>query len=512
MARDEVQGSAVTVLRDCDPFPAGLPLIVQVEFTSRCNLRCRMCPLTTGTSSSSAAPGPMTDVVFDEVLQIARRCRQVLLAGYGEPLTNPQCIPMMRALEAEKITMGMATNGIAVTRDVARTLVELEHLTLINVSIDSPDPDVYREVRGGSVHRALRGLRNLMAVIDDPGRVMVSSVALCATLPSLVAFPALLAELGVRRYSLQAVVDYNDYSRQESLLDRVDMAEHLREIEAACAAYGIDLELSGPDRSRAELRDANSARERFYGFGEWDERFTRQCHVPWEVPFIDKDGRVFACCFAAASNERQLGQVGPQTFDDVWTGVEFRRFRRDIVDGRSTPDICRRCTVAPLGDHLFQTWAASVVSGFVTHSAAARATVSISIRNDGARSWTAADRVRVGTAAPRDSRSPFEHRAWLKPDRPATFLEATVPPGGIATFEFPVMTRRGVRTSEFELVAEDQCWIPNTRFEITVRGRRHLVSLRPLLIGLRQRQGLVARTCKRAVPRSVHRHLAKLAR
>src|SRR5437016_4669763 len=85
--------SSVMTHGDSDPLRPGLPMAVQVEFTSRCNLRCRMCPLTTGTSSSSGAPGPMTDVVFDELLAIARRCGRVVLAGYGEPLTNPQCLP-----------------------------------------------------------------------------------------------------------------------------------------------------------------------------------------------------------------------------------------------------------------------------------------------------------------------------------------------------------------------------------------------------------------------------------
>lgn len=471
-----------------------------------------MCPLTTGTSSSSFQPGPMHDVVFDEVLRIARRCGTVVLAGYGEPLTNPQCLPMLRALDAERIKVGMATNGIALTPEVARQLVELEHLTMINISIDSPDPDVYRDVRGGSVNRALRGLRNLMAVIDDPHRVTVSSVAMRTNLASLVAFPTVLAQLGVRRFILQAVVDYNDYSQQESLLDHAEMAGLLQQIEAACIAHGIELELSGPDRSHADLLDSMGARERFYGFGEWDERFTRLCHVPWEIPFVDKDGVVFACCFAASANERPLGRIGPETFDEVWTGAPFRQFRADIVDGRSTPGICRRCTVAPLGRHLFKTWVATVISGHVSAPRKGAATVSISVRNDGDRSWTAADCVRVGSAGPRDSESPFAHPGWLSPNRPATFTEETVPRGAVATFTFPIAAPRGVRTATFEILADGTCWMANTSFAITVAGRRRLVPLRPLLVALHRRRGRVSRTCKRAVPPSVRRRLAHLAR
>src|SRR5690606_35607048 len=152
--------------------------------------------------------GAMSDAVFDEVLRMARRCRRVALAGYGEPLTSPSCLARLRALDAEGIVVHMATNGLALSRSVAEELTALRHLATINVSIDSPDPDVYRAVRGGNVERAMQGLRNLMAVIDDPERVCVSSVAMRATLPSLRAFPGLLAELGVRRYSIQGVVDY----------------------------------------------------------------------------------------------------------------------------------------------------------------------------------------------------------------------------------------------------------------------------------------------------------------
>src|SRR4029079_6876540 len=128
---------------------------LQVEFTSKCNLRCRMCPLTTKTSSSSAAPGPMFDAVFDEVLAVARSCRRVIVAGYGEALTNPQCLPMLRALDAERTDMSLATNGLALSPTAARALTEIRHLSMINVSIDSPDPDIYRAVRRGNVDRAL---------------------------------------------------------------------------------------------------------------------------------------------------------------------------------------------------------------------------------------------------------------------------------------------------------------------------------------------------------------------
>ncbi len=466
-------GARVRMLGGVDHFSPHAPIALQVEFTSRCNLRCRMCPLTTNTSSTSASPGPIFDAVFEEVLAVARRCRRVIVAGYGEALTNPRCLPMLRALDAEGIDMSIATNGLAVSRSVARALTEIRHLSMINVSIDSPDPDVYRTVRRGNVGRALGGLRNLMAEIDRPERVMVSSVAMRDTLASLVRFPAMLAELGVRRYAVQSVVDYNDYAIGQRLLDHPEMRGLLEAVENECNAHGVQFDLSVPERSRADFEDPAYARERYYGADEWDPAVTRQCLVPWEIPFVDKDGRVFACCNAASANERPLGRIGERTLDEIWTGVEFRRFREDIVDGATAPDICRRCTVAPLGSHLFATWGAGLVS--VDCAAAAwYPRVTVVVRNTGSRVWTPADKVRIGVARPRDAPSRLAGPGWLAANRVTTFVEAEVPPGAVATFVFRVRRPSGVTTEEFAVVADGACWLPSTHFTVTVRGRPRL--------------------------------------
>jgi MoaA/NifB/PqqE/SkfB family radical SAM enzyme len=279
----------------------------------------------------------MTEIVFDELLQIARRCRAVILAGYGEPLTSSQCLPMLRALDAEGIDVAMATNGLLLAPETARQLVSIRHLSMINVSLDSPDPVVYRHVRGGNVERAVDGIRNLMAVVDDPRRVVVSAVAMRSTLPTLDGLPDLLFDLGVQRFSLQSVMDYTPYAEAERLLDHAALAPHVDRIERRCRELGIELEVTVPERLNDDMHDAATARDGFYGNGDWDETRTRVCHVPWQVPFVDKDGRVFACCFAASANERPFGRLGPQTFDELWVDAPARAFRRDLVHGSTTP-------------------------------------------------------------------------------------------------------------------------------------------------------------------------------
>jgi radical SAM protein with 4Fe4S-binding SPASM domain len=497
--------ASVRIEVEDDPYPPELPIALQVEFTSHCNLRCRMCPLTTGSSSSSGARGAMTEVVFDELLQIARRCRAVILAGYGEPLTSSQCLPMLRALDAEGIDVAMATNGLLLSPETARQLVSIRHLSMINVSLDSPDPVVYRHVRGGNVERAIDGIRNLMAVVDDPRRVVVSAVAMRSTVPTLDGLPDLLFDLGVQRFSLQSVMDYTPYAEAERLLDHATLAPHVDRIERRCRELGIELEVTVPERLNDDMHDAATARDGFYGTGDWDETRTRVCHVPWQVPFVDKDGRVFACCFAASANERPFGRLGAQTFDELWVDAPARAFRRDLVHGTTTPDVCRRCTVAPLGVHAFAQWAATLVSATVERRGR-EAIVCVRARNDGDVTWRSEDSVRLGNVQPRDVPSRLAHREWLSPIRAATFVESAVAPGEIATFRFPVTVPVVPHDETFQLVSDGHCWIPATTAVVQLPGRRR--TCRELVIAVSRRSnGRVASAARRHVPDLLKRRL-----
>ena len=180
-------------------------------------------------------------------------------------------------------------------------------------------------------------------------------------------------------------------------------------------------------------------------------------------------------------DERRLGQLGLQTFDEIWHGEAFQAFRRDLLDGTTTPGICRICTITPLGPHPFPAWAASLVPGSIQVTRGRGAAVRIQIRNEGTRTWTRGDLVRIGTHAPRDGVSALEHHTWLAPTRAATFDEDVIEPGGIATFRFLTNAPPdGVATGAFQVVVDGVRWLPNTQFTVTTRAERPMVRRRAI--------------------------------
>jgi radical SAM protein with 4Fe4S-binding SPASM domain len=441
-----------------------LPYALQIEITSNCNLRCKMCPLSTTGTLSSITPGHIHEVVWDELLPMARSVGNVMIAGFGEPLVHKGCLPLLRQLDAEGIAISIVTNGMAITPKTAAELSAIRGLYHINVSIDSPDPAAYQAIRGADVSKALAGLRNLMEAIDNRERVSVSSVVTAENIATLPGFPPILAELGVRYYVLQELINYVDES---SDLDPIQLSEFPRYIEAIrarCAETGVIFQSTIPERLHLALHDNERLHDSFYDDSFLSADQARQCNLPWEIPYIDKDGLVYPCCYAATQGTAILGDLKREPMAEVWAGAEYQRFRAGILDGRTTPEICRTCTAVPVGPHNLRLYAAELLLDQSSLAGPGPRRV-LGARNTGTRPWRREDMVRVGTSSPRDHASPLYHESWMAANRVATHREERVPPGGTATFVFEVREGAGAAGS-FQLVAEGTCWLPNTRFTV----------------------------------------------
>ncbi len=422
-----------------------------------------MCPLTTGRTPSSAQPGPISDQLWEKVVPFARQAGHANIGGYGEPLLNPRCLDYLRELDREGIHTTLTTNGTLVTPAIASGLATLSHLDSVNVSIDSPDPSVYKAIRGGLVEKALTGVGHLASALK-PSQITVSSVMMRTNIESLVAFPILLAALGVRTYVLQGLVDYTPGLEPEQTRWRDGLVADVARLRDACEGAGLNLVFELPERVAAEMHDPADLLRAPSEERRPSETDTKQCFAPWDVPVIDKDGRIFPCCYALSNATAIMGDLNDASASDIWQGERFEAFRAGIVDGRTMPDVCRSCTVVPTGPHPLRLYSVRLLPAHSTLEG--RVEMCLALQNAGTSTWTANDKILIGTANPRDGHSAYAHPTWIGRNRICSFAEAAVPPGGTATFHFQITPSEHVAEESFQIVVEHQCWVPGTRFEI----------------------------------------------
>jgi|GEM_PF-1630307 len=474
-----------------------LPAFLQVEITSHCNLKCFMCPLTDGLTASSAGLGHMPDPIWAKILPLAQRAGQVFIAGFGEPFAHPRCTDLLRQLDERNVSTCLVTNGTLLTPRLCAELDAIRHLFQINVSVDSLDPETYRSIRRGDLNRVLTGLRNLMAAVAEPSRVSVSCVATTRNLPSLADFPARLEEMGVRTLVIQSLTPYSADIEQEHLCGGESVAQHLAAIESAASKHHVNLDFTLRARLDLEADDPGKATSLYLGAIPADSDLTRQCALPWEAPFIDKDGRVFPCCLASSHTDAQLGDLRQETLEGVWAGERYRAFRASMLRGNRLAEVCRTCSAVPAGRHPFLDYSAEVCPDESVLSAQKR--LRLVVRNTGAKRWSREDQVHLGTAGPHDRPSSLHHPEWLSPNRVGTFQETAVAPGEKATFVFRV--RPSAEIQDFQLVVEGRCWLPSTRVHVgPVRSWTE-----PGLVAWRQLRGTLGKVRRRW--RSLHRRL-----
>lgn len=120
---------------------ASYRIAVNVEWTSKCNARCAMCP-----RSMITDPQVMDLATFQQVLSrlSSDRAFRVIVAGYGEPTTHPQFDDFVEATRGHRLRFDMATNGSRLDEGRLRRMDGL--FTTLMISFSSTDPDVYRTV------------------------------------------------------------------------------------------------------------------------------------------------------------------------------------------------------------------------------------------------------------------------------------------------------------------------------------------------------------------------------
>jgi radical SAM protein with 4Fe4S-binding SPASM domain len=443
-----------------------VPLYLQVEITSRCNLKCRMCPLTLGNTITSAEEGNLDDASWDDIKRYATQVGHVLISGYGEPMTSVRFLPMLQELDALGVQTSFSTNAIG-AEHIAAQLGELRKLVTANVSIDSPDPKIYRDIRGGDLARVFRGLEALVAALGN--RVSVSSVAMASNLASLRAFPELLARFGVRTYAIQPMVEWDPQLESEHLHTRGWEQNVITEIRTACDARGITLIVA--PKTEMEITSPDSMLIQFHTARVRQLRETKPCIIPFESIYIDSKANVFPCCHSAG--ESVLGNLHDAPLEQIVNGPSMRKFQEDLLDAATTPQVCRACNVVPLGPHPFRTYRAQIVE--LTGSGDSYRLVA---QNLGTVPWDAEREIRVSATQPRDRVSVYSHPSWINGGRVAKAREMVVKPGDFASFEWQITPKQAAEPEWFQLLVEYHAWLPDTFFRLP----DHCRSTEPALI------------------------------
>jgi len=255
---------------------------VGLELTSKCNLRCGMCPLPVLRRPYEDMAWPLVERAEREIHGLGLKLKW--LHEMGEPLLYSRLDDAIRLFPEASVS----TNGLVLTEEVGAKLLA-SPLKRLRICVDSINRDVYPQLRtGGDFDRLVELTRSFLdQAKGHPLRIEIQKMR--------------------SRLTLDETVD--DFRK---LFD-LKRYKNARVIEKTCEALDVN-----------EETDLHG---KFYGC-------VQGAFFTWIVIFAD--GRVTHCCYDA-HGEQILGDLKTQTLAEI---VESDRFatmqaafeRRDFTE------------------------------------------------------------------------------------------------------------------------------------------------------------------------------------
>ena len=272
------------------------PEQIRLEASSFCNLRCPLCPTTTGDIHRQAVGGGLLRFEdFRKLLDDNPGLKCIELSNWGEIFLNPALLSMLELAHARGVEL-IANNGVNLNKirpQVLEGLVRYQFRRLV-CSIDGASQETYSiyRVRGkfANVIDNIRKINELKQRFNSP-------------------FPELIWKFIVFGHNEHEVPVAREMARELGM--------------EFSTALNVDPDYS-PVRHPEASRDEPEA---LYGYKSF-------CHQLWDEPQINWDGKVLGCCINTWSD------FGGNAFRDGLTAslnTEQIQYARAMLLGRAPP-------------------------------------------------------------------------------------------------------------------------------------------------------------------------------
>lgn len=312
-------------------FPASVyfPKYVEVEVSTACNLRCRMCEHTYWKEKNQMMTINQLKGIVDQFSGL----KWIGLTGIGESFLNPDFSKMINLVKKKNIYLELYDSFFLIDKKQSKNLIKNKVDRMI-VSLDAANQKTYEKIRKGAkfnlVISNIKGLRKLKLELRSYyPEITFHYIISKENIGEVPAFIDLVKEImDGEMTSIYFTAILHPFSNIKKMV--VEIPDTLvEEVSEKCRRYGIKV---------AWNRNISAVKES-----------TKKCNE-WTMPFIFVDGTVIPCCAGNEANMRNfqrktsLGNIFNDSFKDIWESKPYIELRQMIHDGK-VPLACKNCTI-----------------------------------------------------------------------------------------------------------------------------------------------------------------------
>jgi pyrroloquinoline quinone biosynthesis protein E len=305
--------------------PDYLPIKMDFENVSRCNLHCDMCQVVTFEKNKRAED--MSIEEFVSILDANDGLFEIKIQGIGEPFLQKSFIDMVKYAADKYIWVRSTTNATLLHGDENHRKIIDAGIGELQISIDGVTKEVYEKIRKGSnFHLVSENCKKINDYCDEIGsdRTRMWTLLQNDNFDELYGFVGFAKELGFKRLTISMDVNgwgdegWSQKNEKKRVSDRITQ-DDIDALLAQAGEAGIDLSF-------------------------WDisakYTMTNPCPWPFERAFVSSDKKVVPCCMIGNPDIYNFGSA--LEFADVWNGEAYAAFRKSHLDGQ-IPKMCQFC-------------------------------------------------------------------------------------------------------------------------------------------------------------------------
>ena len=309
------------------------PDTLQLCFTFRCNLKCKMCNMDRKMEELRLMGRPFElffDLMKDLILQAYYMgIKEVYFVG-GEPLIEQRIFDLVVHATQRGMRAVMNTNGLLLNDEKMNKIFD-SGLSCLTFSIDGPDKETYEKIRGERIFEdVMNNLRSLLAKRRERKLRQPAITILCTVmkqninrLPDMV---ALAKKLGVDSVQFQPVVpDNTDQSLDVASDTWIDQENY--KILDDCIDEIIRLkknEFSGFITSSFQQLELTKL------YFRKKMPIVRSCYIGFSRLIVTQDHKLYFCAQDPLTGDTSFGDVSSVPLRKMWVSKEARKFRKHI--------------------------------------------------------------------------------------------------------------------------------------------------------------------------------------
>lgn len=291
--------------------PFGLPFLVHIEPSNRCNLKCRLC--VTGRGILERPNGDMRLALFKEIIdQLEGGIIYLVLYNMGEPLLNPDIFEMIKYAKKKKIFIKLSTHGQFEDKACIKNLID-SGLDELVISLDHADAKTYRDMKGNNGFEMV--LENTRLLLKERDKRLK---------------PFIILQLLATRDNEK------NFSQFKEMAGSLDVDRGF--IKEVC----VNFPGSKPETDFLPVNKKYIRKAYAYNF-----RRRHLCYRPWISSVVFWDGSIVSCCFDQQGNH-VLGNIQNESFRKIWDGKNSVAFRNKMIDGIHNVRLCSECSLGDL--------------------------------------------------------------------------------------------------------------------------------------------------------------------